>query len=215
MERESWWEPVIGLLLVGGLLLAVFSKATVAAEPLPPPEAATLEIEATGDIIEANLTNSERLKERFVSLYTLLEPTALTIESYNPNLSKEEKAYILERVIYWSNRRDLNLSTVMRMIARESRFNPMHTNLNKDLSTDHGLMQINSNSFNFIKGLSDCEDKGFDAIYEIDFNLCLGTAYMEYHLNIHGNEDEALFRYNGSRAYIAAVRNMPLEGDWD
>lgn len=161
---------VLSFLVIGVSYLLLRQKKAVSAEvpPLPPePPLPPLTVPIT-DFIKA------------VARY------------YNPSISDNIASQIASSVDKWVKKRNLNLFSVLAIIAQESSFRPVVTGS----AGERGLMQVASIVLEELKRVFDIVFNR-DRLFEIDYNIEAGTLFYLHCVRLaEGNRFEAIARYH-------------------
>jgi len=134
-------------------------------------------------------------------LYFLLRPPRAVAEidfiqrvakHYNPWMSNSTATLISDSINKWTEKRNLNVFTVLAIIAQESSFNPAAEGKHKD----RGLMQLTDVAIDELERVYNVKiDKS--RLYEIDYNIQWGTLYFLHCVKLaKGDRFEAIARYN-------------------
>ncbi len=111
-----------------------------------------------------------------------------------------------DEIIKYSEMFEVDPAKTASIIHVESKFRPNAVS-NKEA---YGLMQITSDTFDFVNDNIDLSDKSFNDITESEFNIMVGTWYYSYLLKIFdGNEQNALCAYNAGPNAVRGWLNNP------
>lgn len=95
---------------------------------------------------------------------------------YNPSINDTEAIKIAESTIKWSSKRNINLFSILAIIAQESYFQP---NPPDGSSGEKGLMQLSGIALDELERVYKI-NVNRNRLYEIDYNIELGTLYYLY-----------------------------------
>lgn len=111
---------------------------------------------------------------------------------YNPTISVSLASEIARSVAKWTKERNVNVFSVLAIIAQESHFKPSVTGG----VGERGLMQLSQTALDELKrvyGVTYSRDR----LYEVDYNIMVGTHYYLYCVRLaEGDRFEAIARYN-------------------
>lgn len=114
------------------------------------------------------------------------------VKSRHPDASNEEASKIASSVLKWCDKRGTNLWTILAIIYQESTFHP-------DAMGNHvsrGLMQLTKPALDQLVNIKWIKSYNWDNLFDIDYNLQLGTLYYLYCTKLaKNNRREAVARY--------------------
>jgi len=121
------------------------------------------------------------------------------VKTRNPNITDVEVSQIASSCIKWCEKRNLNLFSVLAIIFQESTFRP-------EVTGDHvsrGLMQLTKTALEQLKKIGYIKDYYWNYLFDIDYNLQLGTLYYLYCVKLaKGNRREAIARYRMTTDFL-------------
>jgi len=137
---------------------------------------------------------------------------------YNPDIDNDKASVIIDSIIYWSKRYNLDPWLVLAVAAKESSFDQSAMSNAGAI----GIMQVMDFWRDEIRKV---EGKRVD-LYKIDDNIHAGCYVLSHYLKLHGNVKLALAAYNGSigsdkypklvfRLYEKAMKLRKLRGEKD
>ena len=95
---------------------------------------------------------------------------------YNPSINDTEATKIANSVVKWSDKRNVNLFSILAIIAQESYFQP---NPPDGSNGEKGLMQLSGIALDELERVYKI-NVNRNRLYEIDYNIELGTLYYLY-----------------------------------
>lgn len=119
---------------------------------------------------------------------------------YNPAISQSEASQIASSLAKWTRKRNVNVFTSLAIIAQESHFRRYAT------SPDdcRGLWQLGRVALLELERVYGIKTD-FNWLYEIDYNMELGTFYYLYCVGLaEGDRREAIARYYRTTEYWKA-----------
>ena len=153
-----------------------------------------------------------------VQAYTVTVPRNVDLDKfigqYNPKLDPGIRQIIIKAITDNATEKGLDPALVASVIARESGFNPLSCNKNRDGSIDHGLMSINDRyQASRIKkrGLATAD------LYHINTSVDLGTDIIKENVTRFVNVRSALQAYVGQshKTYVSDVLSTYGEMQWE
>lgn len=130
-----------------------------------------------------------------------------------PSVDPIIRSAIASSINKYAKDRRLDPALVAAVIERESEFNPMARNKNRDGSTDYGLMMLND------KWQHERIAKrklSTSSLYHIDTSVSLGTEVLRENLDRHGSLRKALQAYVGDHpSYASEVMGIYGEMQWE
>lgn len=121
-------------------------------------------------------------------------------EHYNPAISQSQASQIASSFVKWTKKRNVNVFTSLAIITQESHFRPSVT------SPDdcRGLWQLGKEALAELERVYGIKTD-FNRLYEIDYNMMLGTLYYLYCVELaEGDRREAIARYYRTTEYWKA-----------
>lgn len=110
---------------------------------------------------------------------------------YNPSLSGKEAARIEKSTLHWTGVRGINLHSFLAIIVQESKF---RTDA-EGKGGERGLCQISRTCLKELKRVYG-EEFEFGRLFEIDYNLMVGTLHYRYCTELAGfRRREAIARF--------------------
>lgn len=121
-------------------------------------------------------------------------------EHYNPAISQSQASQIASSFAKWTKERNVNVFTCLAIIAYESHFKPYA----RSPDDCRGLWQLGRIALAELERVYGIKTD-FGRLYEIDYNMELGTLYYLYCVKLaKGDRREAIARYYRTTAYWEA-----------
>jgi len=135
------------------------------------------------------------------------------IASRAPSVDPIIRSAIASSINKYAKDRRLDPALVTAVIERESEFNPMARNRNRDGSQDYGLMMINDK---WQRERIARKKLPTNSLYHIDTSISLGTEVLRENLDRQGSLRKALQAYVGDHpSYASEVLSLYGEMQWE
>lgn len=138
-------------------------------------------------------------KSEILPTLTVEDFVVQVAKKYNPTISNNIAKEIAESVVKWTGKRNLNLFSVLAIIAQESHFRPTPTGT----AGEKGLMQLSPTALDELERVYKIKINR-EKIYDIDYNIELGTLFYKYCIyltNKYRSLPEESFRFEAIARY--------------
>ena len=150
--------------------------------------------------------------------YEVTVPRNVNIDKFisrvNPKLDPAIRSIIVESINANAEKKGLDPALIASVMARETEFNPLASNKNRDGSTDHGIMSINDKyqAERIKKRKLSVSD-----LYHINTSVDLGTDILRENVTRYVTVRSALQAYVGlsHRTYVSDVLSLYGEMQWE
>ena len=208
-KTEKNYRPSFYLSLTFGLLITAISLIVYLIFPTTEP---TQTIEANTNVSVIEETEEEitaSFKEYFAeaSLDILNEDVDKSLSLYRNTLSRSAVEWfyfqitgdkdVTQAILTEADKNDIPLSLAFSLAHAESGYNVNAINKNSNTTTDRGLFQLNSNTFQNLT-----EADFFDPYVSAKY----GMSHLRFCINTAGNEVSALAMYNAGTGRVRSNR---------
>ena len=208
-KTEKNYRPSFYLSLTFGLLITAISLIVYLIFPTTEP---TQTIEANTNVSVIEETEEEitaSFKEYFAeaSLDILNEDVDKSLSLYRNTLSRSAVEWfyfqitgdkdVTQAILTEADKNDIPLSLAFSLAHAESGYNVNGINKNSNTTTDRGLFQLNSNTFQNLT-----EADFFDPYVSAKY----GMSHLRFCINTAGNEVSALAMYNAGTGRVRSNR---------
>jgi len=113
------------------------------------------------------------------------------VKLYNPSIEETEAIQIEKSALFWTDKRNINLYSLLAIIIQESKFDPDI----EGIAGERGLGQVSKTCLRELKRVYG-EEFDFGRLFEIDYNIQVASLHYRYcgELANH-NRREAIARY--------------------